>query len=322
MTSLSGITPSGRLTIGNYLGALRRFADDPDGFYFVSDLHAMTTTHDPRRLTELTMETAGLMLASGLAEGTVFVQSTVPAHAQMAYLVECTSYVGEMGRMIQFKDKGRGRPMTRTSLFTYPCLMAADILLYDATHVPVGDDQDQHVELARDVAVRFNRQYGDTLVVPELSRAPAAAKINDLTHPTGKMSKSAPDHAMGVVRMVDDADTIVKKFRRAQTDSDADVRYEPNGKPGVSNLLEILAACTGRQPAHLCGDYTRYGDLKAAAAEAVVETLRPIQQRLLALRSDPAAVSALLERGRNRAAATSGSTLRRAAAAMGLLHLD
>ncbi len=170
MVSVSGITPSGRLTLGNHLGALRRFASRGDAsqdFFFVADLHAMTIRHDPRRLRSLTRETALLMLAAGLPEATVFVQSQVPAHAQLGYLLECTAYVGELSRMIQFKQKGKDRPMTRASLFTYPCLMAADILLYGASRVPVGGDQDQHVELARDVAIRFNREYGETFVVPE-----------------------------------------------------------------------------------------------------------------------------------------------------------
>lgn len=172
MVAVSGITPSGSLTLGNYLGALRRFAQESgDGFYFVANLHAMTVTHDPRQLAELTRETATLMLASGLPGGSVFVQSAVPAHVQIGYLMECTAYVGELSRMIQFKEKGRSQPRTRASLYTYPCLMAADILLYDATYVPVGGDQDQHVELARDLAIRFNKTYGETFIVPEVRRA-------------------------------------------------------------------------------------------------------------------------------------------------------
>src|SRR5665647_463670 len=171
MTAVSGITPSGHLTLGNYLGALRRFAEPTDepGFYFVADLHAMTTRHDPRRLAALTRETALLLLAAGLPDESVFIQSAVPAHAQLAYLLECTAYVGELARMVQYKEKGRGKPMTRGSLFTYPCLMAADILLYGAHRVPVGGDQDQHVELARDLAIRFNRTYAARLSYPSSS---------------------------------------------------------------------------------------------------------------------------------------------------------
>jgi tryptophanyl-tRNA synthetase len=207
MTTLSGITPSGRLTLGNHLGALRRFTD-PEGFYFVANLHAMTTKHDPRRLAALTRECATLMLAAGIPPGTVFVQSDVPAHAQLAYLLECTSYVGELSRMIQYKEKGKGRPMTRASLFTYPCLMAADILLYGAEQVPVGGDQDQHVELARDIAVRFNREYGETFVVPQLAKAALAMRIKDLVNPETKMSKSDADEAIGTIRLLDPPDVI------------------------------------------------------------------------------------------------------------------
>ena len=181
---LSGVTPSGSLTLGNYLGALRRFVDGQqgqDGFFFVADLHALTTPHDPRRLRTLTLETAALFIASGLdpEHSTVFLQSQVPAHVELGYLLESTAYVGELSRMIQFKEKG-GRPKTRASLFTYPCLMAADILLYDTNSVPVGGDQDQHVELARDLAIRFNKAYGDTFVVPRLDKAELAARVRDL----------------------------------------------------------------------------------------------------------------------------------------------
>ena len=194
---LSGITPSGPLTLGNYLGALRRFAQTPAeqrSTFFVADLHALTAPHRPARLRGLTAETARLVLASGIDpdRSTVFVQSEVPQHVQLAYLLECTAYVGELGRMIQFKEKG-GLPRTRASLFTYPCLMAADILLYDTDSVPVGADQSQHVELARDLAARFNREYGETFVVPTLAPAATAARIGDLATPTTKMSKSAPE---------------------------------------------------------------------------------------------------------------------------------
>ena len=218
MTSLSGITPSGRLTLGNHLGALRRFTD-PNGYYFVANLHAMTTKHDPRRLAALTRECATLMLAAGIPPGTVFVQSDVPAHAQLAYLLECTSYVGELSRMIQYKEKGKGRPMTRASLFTYPCLMAADILLYGSDRVPVGGDQDQHVELARDIAIRFNREYGETFVVPQLAKAVLATRIKDLSNPAAKMNKSDTDDAIGTIRLLDPPDVIRRQVMRAVTDS-------------------------------------------------------------------------------------------------------
>jgi len=239
---LSGITPSGSLTLGNYLGALKRFVDgqrSQESFFFVADLHALTMAIDPAEARELTLQTAALFLASGLDPdlSTVFVQSHVRAHVELSYLLECTAYVGELGRMIQFKEKG-GRPKTRASLFTYPCLMAADILLYDARRVPVGGDQSQHVELVRDLAVRFNREYGETFVVPELAPAALAARVADLADPAAKMSKSAPAQAAGVIRMLDHPDVVRRKVARAVTDSGSEVGYHPAEKPGVSNLLD------------------------------------------------------------------------------------
>jgi tryptophanyl-tRNA synthetase len=320
MTAVSGITPSGRLTLGNYLGALRRFAEQTQepGFYFVADLHAMTTRHDPRRLAALSRETALLLLASGLPEESVFLQSAVPAHAQLAYLLECTAYVGELSRMVQYKEKGRGKPMTRASLFTYPCLMAADILLYDADRVPVGGDQDQHVELARDLAIRFNRTYGKTFVVPELQRATAAGRVRDLLNPTAKMNKSDPDEAGGALRMLDSPQVLRRKVMRAVTDSDGEVRHDEVAKPGVTNLLEILGACTGTSPAELAARYTSYGELKKDAADAVVTLLEPVQRRYAVLEADPHRVDALLAAGRDRAAAFAAPRLGAAMRAIGL----
>jgi len=321
MTAVSGITPSGRLTLGNYLGALRRFADrtDEPGFFFVADLHALTAGHDPRRLATVTRETALLLLASGLAEESVFIQSAVPAHAQLAYLLECTAYVGELSRMVQYKEKGRGRPMTRASLFTYPCLMAADILLYGADRVPVGGDQDQHVELARDLAIRFNRTYGQTFVVPELHRATAAGRVRDLLTPTAKMSKSDPDDAGGVLRMLDSPDALRRKVMRAVTDSDGEVRHDVVTKPGVTNLLEILGACTGTLPADAAARYTSYGDLKSDTADAVVALLEPVQHRYAALAADPHGVDELLAGGRDRATSFASPRLDSAMRAIGLM---
>lgn len=323
MTTVSGITPSGRLTLGNHLGALRRFADDPEGFYFVADLHAMTMPHDGPRLRELTRETAVLMLASGLRPGQVFLQSEVPAHAQLAYLLECTASVGELSRMIQFKEKSArsGDRSVRASLFTYPCLMAADILLYSARTVPVGGDQDQHVELTRDLALRFNREHGEVFVVPELHRAALAARVADLADPTRKMSKSAPDTAMGVVRMLDTPEVVRRKVMRAVTDTDGAVRHDPVAKPGVSNLLELLAACTGGDPVALAAGYTSYGALKADVADAVVATLEPVQRPYAALVADPAAVREALDLGACRAREHAEPRLRAAMTAVGLGHV-
>ena len=321
MISLSGITPSGRLTLGNHLGALRRFTA-PDGYYFVANLHAMTTKHDPRRLAALTRETATLMLAAGLPAGTVFIQSTVPAHAQLAYLLECTSYIGELSRMIQYKEKIRrgraGNNPTRASLFTYPCLMAADILLYGTDRVPVGGDQDQHVELTRDIAVRFNREYGETFVVPQLEKAALAMRIKDLANPTAKMNKSDADDAIGTIRLLDPPDVIRRQVMRAVTDSDGEVRHDEVKKPGVTNLLEILAACAGGDPVELAAAYTTYGALKADVGDAVLSVIEPLQKRYADLASDPAEMDAILAQGQDRAIEASAPRLEAAIRAMGL----
>lgn len=320
---LSGITPSGSLTLGNYLGALKRFADaghDTDGTFFVADLHALTIAHDPARLRRLTRETALLFLASGIdpERSTVFVQSHVPEHVALAYLLECTAYVGELGRMVQFKEKG-GRPRTRASLFTYPCLMAADILLYETDAVPVGGDQDQHVELARDLAVRFNRTYGETFVVPALSRPAIAARVADLADPTSKMDKSALEGASGVVRMLDSPDVVRRKVMRAVTDSDSEVSYDPHTKPGVSNLLEILASCSGAgSPAVLASRYDSYGALKQDVADAVIGALAPVRARYAAHEADPGHVDEVLAAGARRARERAAPVLERARAAIGL----
>ena len=321
-TALSGITPSGDLTLGNHLGALRRFGTEQHGtrsFYFVADLHALTTAHDPAALRRRRRAQAVLMLAAGVDPevSTLFVQSHVHEHVELAYLLECTAHVGELGRMVQFKTKG-GRPGTRASLFTYPCLMAADILLYDTDVVPVGGDQDQHVELARVLAERFNRAYGETFTVPRVARAGSTARIADLTDPTAKMSKSEPDTAAGVVRMLDPADVVRRKVMRAVTDGEPVVRFDPASKPGVSNLLTILAACTGGDPAVLADGFDNYASLKRAVADAVVAELEPVQRRYAELIADASEVDALLADGAARARAASAPVLARARQAIGL----
>ena len=278
----------------------------------------MTTRHDPRRLATLTRETALLLLAAGLPDESVFIQSAVPAHAQLAYLLECTAYVGELSRMVQYKEKGRDKPKTRASLFTYPCLMASDILLYGAHRVPVGGDQDQHVELARDLAIRFNHTYGQTFVVPELQRATTAARVRDLLTPTAKMNKSDPDEAGGVLRILDSPDVLRRKVMRAVTDSDGQVRHDEVAKPGVKNLLEILGACTGTPPVEVAARYTSYGDLKADTADAVVSLLEPVQSRYLELVADPGSVDKLLSVGRDRATASAQPQLDAAMRSIGL----
>lgn len=318
---LSGITPSGPLTLGNHLGALRRFREHQDsGFYFVANLHALTTEHDPRRLAHLTLSTAALFLASGLDpdRATVFLQSDVRAHVELSYLLESTAHLGELSRMIQYKEKG-GRPGTRVSLFTYPCLMAADILLYDTRYVPVGGDQSQHVELARDLAGRFNATYGRTFTVPSLASAAIAARVRDLADPAKKMSKSAAEGAPGVIRMLDTPDIIRRKVRRAVTDNDDVLRYDPLHKQGLSNLAEIVSSLTGRPPQRVLAQHTRYGQLKDACADAIVSELDPIRRRHDELMADPAELRRILARGAERAAMVAGPVLERAREAIGIV---
>lgn len=314
--NLSLLTPSGHLTLGNLLGALRPMAaaqQEATCFYGIADLHAMTTPHDPARLRALTQETATLLLAAGLDSSTLFVQSRVPAHAQLAYLLECTATTGELNRMIQFKEKGRGRPSTRASLYTYPALMAADILLYRPQRVPVGADQRQHVELARDLAIRFNTAYGPVFTVPEITVPAAGARVMRLDEPTRKMGKSVD--APGVVRLLDPPDVVRRKVARAVTDSDtgADaVRRDP-AKPGVSNLLDILAACGGS-----ADGLTTYGALKKAVTDAVVAQLEPLQKRYADLAADPAYVAGVYEEGAAHCREVAAPVLGAAQAAMGL----
>jgi tryptophanyl-tRNA synthetase len=314
---LSLLTPSGHLTLGNLLGALRPMAagqQEGDCFYGIADLHAMTTPHDPARLRSLVQEMTTLLLAAGLDESTLFVQSRVPAHAQLAYLLECTAYTGELTRMIQFKEKGRDQPSTRASLFTYPALMAADILLYGPQRVPVGDDQRQHVELTRDLAIRFNHQYGSVFTVPEITVPTAGARVMRLDSPGRKMGKSDGAGA-GVVLLLDPPDVVRRKVMRAVTDSDTGpsaVRSAPD-KPGVSNLLDILAACGGS-----ADGITTYGALKRSVADAVLAELEPLQKRYAELAGDPAYVTSVFERGAERCRAVSAPVLAAAQAAMGL----
>jgi tryptophanyl-tRNA synthetase len=319
----SGIQPSGDLQLGNYLGALRRFAreqDEADSIFCIVDLHAITVPQDPAELRSRTIQTANLYLASGIdpARAVLFVQSHVPAHAELAWLMECTASFGELSRMTQFKEKSDRKDFVSAALFTYPALMAADILLYDTDRVPVGDDQRQHLELTRDVAMRFNSRYGATFVVPEAAIPKAAARVMDLQQPTNKMSKSA-DSPQGTVSMLDEPAVIERKFKRAVTDNDAEVRFDPDAKPGVSNLLSILGACTDRTAEAVAADYTQYGPLKADAAAAVIELLAPVQQRFRELAGDPSATTEILASGAERAAEIAAAVLDRARHAMGLL---
>ncbi|MER6777235.1 MULTISPECIES: tryptophan--tRNA ligase [unclassified Streptomyces] len=326
----SGIKPTGHLTLGNYLGALRQWvaADQrPDEALFcVVDLHALTVEHDPARVRRLSRQVATLFLASGLdpEECTLFMQSHVDEHTRLSYLLECTATDGEMRRMIQYKEKSARAQASgegvRLSLLTYPVLMAADILAYGTEEVPVGEDQRQHVELARDLAVRFNQRYGQTFTVPKATLPDVAARVMDLQEPTSKMGKSG-GAGPGVVFMLDEPGVIRKKVMRAVTDSgDGGVVYDREARPGVANLLDVLAACTGGDPAALAEEYSGYGALKQDVADAVVELLRPVQERHAELAADPAAVEKVLREGAGRARDLARPIVDGAYRAIGLLE--
>jgi tryptophanyl-tRNA synthetase len=319
----SGIQPSGDLHLGNYLGALRRFVVDQDeheSFFCIVDLHALTVPKDPAELRARTLSTGALYLAAGLdpARSTLFVQSHVHEHAELAWLMACTASFGELRRMTQFKDKAEGQDFVSAGLFTYPTLMAADILLYDIDRVPVGDDQRQHLELTRDVAERFNARYGRTFVVPAAAIPVAGARVMDLQIPTNKMSKSV-ESPQGTVLVLDEPKVIERKVKRAVTDTEAEVRYDPVEKPGVSNLLSILAAATGEEPKALADRYEQYGPLKADTAAAVIELLAPLQTRYAELAADPGHVASLLAEGADKAQQVAAGTLARAREAVGLV---
>jgi tryptophanyl-tRNA synthetase len=319
----SGVQPSGALHVGNYLGAIREWAADQyeaDSFYCVVDLHGLTLDHDPDDLRRRTLETAIGLLAAGLDPDvcTLFVQSHVHAHTELSWLLECTATVGELRRMTQFKEKSRGLESVRAGLMTYPVLMAADILLYDTDRVPVGDDQRQHLELTRDVAIRFNSRYGDTFVVPEATIPKVAARVMDLQHPTNKMSKSV-ESPLGTVNVLDSPDEIAAKVRKAVTDTIGKVRYDPEGQPGLANLIELLAAATSRTVDDIVGTYSQYGPLKTDLTEALVAVLTPVRARYEELAEDPTAIALLLEKGALKASSVAASTLRRAQEAIGLL---
>ncbi|MHB1584452.1 MAG: tryptophan--tRNA ligase [Acidimicrobiales bacterium] len=320
---LSGVQPSGEFHIGNYLGAFRNWValqDDHDALYCVVDLHALTLDIDPEALRARTLDAAVNLLATGLHPDrcTLFVQSHVPEHTRLTWLLECTASIGELRRMTQFKDKGRGQESVRVGLFTYPVLMAADILLYRADRVPVGDDQRQHLELARELAVRFNHRYGRLFTVPEAEVPAHGARVMDLQHPERKMSKSV-DSPLGTVGVLDEPAEIERKVRRAVTDTDGEVRYDPVAKPGLANLLDLLAAATDRSAEEVAKGYRRYGDLKHDVAEALVEMLRPVRERHREIAADPGEVRAVLARGAQRAQGLAADTYERAADAMGLL---
>ena len=330
----SGIKPTGSVQLGNFCGAISRWVDglpapgtpealDRQQVFCVVDLHAMTVEYDPAELTATTRQVATILLAAGLDPDRclLFVQSHVGGvHSECTWLLNCVAGFGELRRQTQFKEKADGREHVSVGLFDYPVLMASDILLYDTDEVPVGDDQRQHVELARDLAERWNHRFGSTFVVPTATFPPAGARIMDLQAPTKKMSKS-DESPQGVVRVLDDPKAIVKKIKSAVTDSDNDVRHDREAKPGVSNLLEIYAAVTGSTIDAAVDQFQGggYGPLKTSVADAVVEYLAPLQARYAELTADPAEVDRVLAIGASAAAERAGAVLDRAKRSAGLL---
>ena len=325
---LSGIQPTAdSFHLGNYLGAVRQWValqDDYDAYYCVVDLHAITVDQEPAELRSRTRLSVAQLLAAGLdpERCTLFVQSHVPEHAQLAWILGCITGFGEAARMTQFKDKAQKQEADRTSvgLFTYPILQAADILLYQTELVPVGADQKQHLELTRDLAQRFNQRFGETFRVPQPHIVPATAKIGDLQEPTAKMSKSASS-AAGIINLLDEPAVSAKKIRGAVTDSGREIAYNPEAKPGVSNMLAILSALSGREISQLVEAYRQrgYGDLKADLAEAVTQFVGPFRERTHAYLADTARLDAILARGAEKARTVAEVTLARAYERVGFL---
>jgi tryptophanyl-tRNA synthetase len=315
---LSGIQPTAdSFHLGNYLGAVRQWValqEDHDAFYFIPDLHAITVDHDPATLAARTRNAAAQLLALGLdpERCTIFVQSHLPQHSQLTWVLDCYTGFGEASRMTQFKDKAakQGADRATVGLFSYPVLMAADILLYQADRVPVGEDQRQHLELTRNLAQRFNQRFGATFTVPEPFIPAGAAKIQDLQDPTVKMSKSASTPG-GIVELLDDPKRIAKKIRSAVTDNEREIRYDPEAKPGIANLLTIYSALTDRKVAEIEAEYAGkgYGDLKKDLAEVVADFVAPLRERVQEYLGDPAELDRVLARGATRAGEVAGATL-------------
>lgn len=319
----SGIQPSGTLTLGNYLGALKHFVDlqnDNDCYFCVVNQHAITVPQDPITLRKNIRSLAALYLAAGIdpTKSTLFIQSEVPAHAQLGWILQCISYIGELERMTQFKDKSNGKEAVSAGLLTYPPLMAADILLYQADLVPVGEDQKQHLELTRDLAERFNNRYREVFTIPEVSIPKVGARIMSLQEPTKKMSKS-DENQNGFISLLDDAKTIERKIKRAQTDSDGLIRFDKENKPGVSNLMSIYSLCSGKSLQQIEEEYANkgYGEFKTDVAQSVVEVLQPLQDRYYDY-IDSTKLDDILDAGAEQANKIALKTLRKVERAMGL----
>ena len=314
----SGMQPSGTITLGNYLGALKNWTslqDEYNCLYCIVDMHAITVRQEPAVLRKNARDLMMLYIAAGLEpeKNTIYMQSHVSAHAELAWILNCFTYMGELNRMTQFKDKAQKHSDNiNAGLFTYPSLMAADILLYQTDLVPVGVDQKQHLELTRDLAMRFNNQYGDTFKVPEAYIPKVGAKIMSLQDPTKKMSKSDTD-VNASITILDDTDTIIRKFKRAVTDSDTVVRFDADNKPGVSNLMTIYGCVTGKTMEEIESEFAGkgYGDFKLAVGEAVAEELKPLQARFKELSNDKAYIDSLIKKNAETANYLATKTLRK-----------
>ena len=326
MKIFSGIQPTGAKHLGNYSGGFRQYAttqEQGDAFFCIVDLHSITVEYDPQDLRDRTLDLAALLYAVGLDPDrcTLFLQSQVTAHPEAAWLLSAVTGFGQLGRMTQFKEKGEGKEFVSAGLFTYPVLMAGDILLYQTDIVPVGDDQRQHVELSRDVAQRFNARFGETFKIPRGVYPTVGARIMDLQEPANKMSTTGGS-AQGTVLVLDEPDVIRKKFKTAVTDSDREIRYAPDEKPGVSNLIEILSVATGSPIPEVEAAYDGkgYGDLKGDVGEAVVELFAPVQARYKELRADEGELRRLLQLGAEKARAASAPTLEQMYERMGFVR--
>lgn len=320
---LSGIQPTGDVHLGNYVGAIRHWVTDQhnhEALYCVVDLHSLSEPRPPAEVRSKTCEVAAILLASGLDPDvcTLFVQSHVPEHTELYWLLSCVATVGELRRMTQFKSRSEESESVTAGLFGYPVLQAADILLYDADRVPVGSDQRQHLELCRDIANRFNTRYGRTFTVPDAAVARVGAMVMDIQDPMKKMSKSRSS-PQGRILLLEPPESLTRKIKRAVTDNETEVRYDPVDKPGVSNLLELLAVATGGSPTELAEKYTSYGELKSDTGQALVEFLRPVHERYEEIRGEPLWVEEVLRKGADRARPIAAETLKRAREAMGLL---
>jgi tryptophanyl-tRNA synthetase len=322
-TIFSGVQPTGTVTIGNYIGAFRQFTElqyEYDCLFCIVDQHAITVQQDPKELSKTIRSLAALYIASGIdpEKAILFIQSEVPAHAQAGWIMQCLSYIGELERMTQFKDKSDGQEGVSSALLTYPPLMAADILLYNTDLVPVGDDQTQHLELTRDLAERFNNRYGETLKIPEIRIPKHGARIKSLQDPLKKMSKSDPNNR-ATISLLDTPKQIEKKIKSAVTDSEGIVRFDEQNKPGVANLLTIESAMSGKSIDEVVSKYDglRYGDFKAGVAEVVVNHLTPIQEKYYDLLESPK-LDSILDDGAEKANAIASATLKKMENAMGL----